>query len=139
MLFSGNQSFLYAVNPILAICSLVALDDLDIYISFKQSLWGISTVVVFGFFYFLNVVVLKVWNDFYFFYNNSVVHMIIAMIGMLLGVSGISFGEFYLRKILQKILIGGNDLEKIYNSDDDKLEIVNNNKKIDYKDDGNDN
>lgn len=120
-LFDGNKLFLHAVVPILAIISLICLDDLNSYINKYQALTGISTVIIYGVVYFFNVVVFRSWKDFYMFYGGSVNRLIIAFFSMTVGTVIICLGEYYLRKMFQKLIIGKNRLKLMEVKDEKKI------------------
>lgn len=120
MLFEGSQIFLHAITPITAFISLVLFDDLSTFISFKYALFGISTVIIYGIIYFFNVVIFEVWQDFYHFYNNSIIQLIISVFLMIIGVFLISSGEYFLRKKLTNILFS-----KI-KKENENMEIIDN-------------
>ena len=65
-LLKGANLFLHLVNPLLALLSLFFLDPVQYpSLSFRESLSGALTVLVYGTVYFVQVVVRKAWPDFY--------------------------------------------------------------------------
>ena len=63
-LFSGKDLYLHLCGPLLAIVSFCFM-ECQFALSFSLSLLGILPVIIYGFVYLVEVVILKNWEDFY--------------------------------------------------------------------------
>ena len=63
-LFSGKDLYLHLCVPLLAIVSFCFM-ECQFALSFSLSLLGILPVIIYGFVYLVEVVILKNWEDFY--------------------------------------------------------------------------
>lgn len=63
-LFSGKDLYLHLCGPLLAIVSFCFM-ECQFALSFSLSLLGIIPVIIYGFVYLVEVVILKNWEDFY--------------------------------------------------------------------------
>ena len=63
-LFSGKDLYLHLCGPLLAIVSFCIM-ECQFALSFSLSLLGILPVIIYGFVYLVEVVILKNWEDFY--------------------------------------------------------------------------
>ena len=63
-MLSGKDLYLHLCGPLLAIVSFCFLER-RYYLSFLLSLLGILPVIIYGFVYLFEVVILKNWEDFY--------------------------------------------------------------------------
>ena len=63
-LFSGKELYLHLCGPLLAIVSFCFM-ECQFALSFSLSLLGILPVIIYGFVYLVEVVILKNWEDFY--------------------------------------------------------------------------
>ena len=63
-MFSGKDLYLHLCGPLMAIVSFCFLER-RYYLSFPLSLLGILPVIIYGFVYLFEVVILKNWEDFY--------------------------------------------------------------------------
>ena len=63
-LFSGKDLYLHLCGPLLAIVSFCFM-ECQFALSFSLSLIGILPVIIYGFVYLVEVVILKNWEDFY--------------------------------------------------------------------------
>ena len=63
-MFSGKDLYLHLCGPLLAIVSFCFLERWYV-LSFSLSLLGILPVIIYGFVYLFEVVILKNWEDFY--------------------------------------------------------------------------
>lgn len=65
-LFANSNFVLHFMNPVLAVLTLVLFED-DYKLEKYNILIGLSTVFIYSIIYFINVVALKTWKDFYYF------------------------------------------------------------------------
>ena len=63
-LFSGKDLYLHLCGPLLAIVSFCFM-ECQFALSFSLSLLGLLPVIIYGFVYLVEVVILKNWEDFY--------------------------------------------------------------------------
>lgn len=63
-MLSGHNFYLHLVGPVLALTGCFLPEDEHV-LSFKECLWGVLPVVVYGCLYYYKVIVAKTWPDFY--------------------------------------------------------------------------
>jgi len=96
MMLQYTNLFMHLINPLFAVISFLLL-EIDEF-KWQKSFIGLIPMVVYGTIYFICVVIVKCWPDFYCFTGNIIASIIL----MLTGISVISFGLVLLRKLIQK-------------------------------------
>jgi len=86
MMFSGDMFFFHFLNPVLATISLIVLLR-DYRFSTVDRFLGIVPTIVYSIVYFVMVVVLKRWNDFYHFTFGGRYYLIPMVVAVLYGVA----------------------------------------------------
>ena len=80
-LLSGANFYLHFAGPVLSIVSFTAFDR-GIQVKIKHILFSILFVALYGGMYFVNVVLLKRWEDFYGFNRNGRWYLSIILMGL---------------------------------------------------------
>lgn len=89
LFFRGNVFALHLSTPVLALVSLICLER-DEKLPFRHALWGLAPTVVYSIVYFLMVVVLKRWTDWYGFTFGGKAYMIpVAFVSMYLATAAV--------------------------------------------------
>lgn len=101
-MFFGGNLYLHLICPLIALVTFF-LEDVKGNMERRTWLYGLSTVIVYGLVYGINVIVLKIWPDFYLFNENG--FWFVAAIGMLVLTSATSYILYRIRRVFLRKLI----------------------------------